>query len=390
MAYFLGTVLNNTKEGNETFDFTDDEKASVKLSGLPVRIEHLDNMKVGNIECDWLDKRTGEKWVLGKMSRDTFKSRFGYNATKNSKLYRGLSLQHHVYKNPDGRRIKVPVEVSICREGRRPGTLIHRIGETTEREYIHKASSNIQNHMTEPAQTPAQTTTAPPEVTNTAAAPATASAGKVGQSIVPDMNTVMQALVDSEKDKADAENKMKVMEEQLAKVQKDLEDRIKAEKQGEIDERVKMAEALNQTWEETLGEHFTPEHKSAITHLASQFPRETKAMFECAFMASKRFVDMKKTHADTEQAALEKQVVDVISKKRSREQPRLESVHVASTKASASGSIFDSARPPAASSGIVTQNEGLFNALKRFKRMSARSSMDEITKYQQSLQNTRF
>ena len=67
MAYFLGTVLNNSKEGDATFDFTDDEKANVKLKGLPVRIEHLDNMKVGNIECDWLDKRTGDKWVLQKI-----------------------------------------------------------------------------------------------------------------------------------------------------------------------------------------------------------------------------------------------------------------------------------------------------------------------------------
>lgn len=387
MAYFLGTVLNNSKEGDATFDFTDDEKANVKLKGLPVRIEHLDNMKVGNIECDWLDKRTGDKWVLGKLSRDTFKSRFGFNATKNSKLYRGLSLQHHVYKNPDGRRVKIPVEVSICREGRRPGTKIHRIGETAKREYIHRASSTITTTMTEPVATPNETV-AQPETNANAAAP---SAGNVGQSLVPDMNTVMQALVDSEKDKAEAENKMKAMEEKLLAVEKELQDRISAEKQGEIDERVKMAEALNQTWEETLGEQFTPEHKSAITHLASQFPRETKAMFEVACMASKRFVDMKKSHADSEQAALEKQVVDVISRKRSRDQPRLEQVHVASTKAAGRKSMFDSARPSAsASAGIVSQNEGLFNALKRFKRMSARTSMDEIANYQQSLQNTRL
>ena len=96
MAYFLGTVLNNSTEGDPTFDFSDNEKESVNLKGLPVRIEHLDNMKVGKIEMDYLDKKTGEKWVLGRFDMDSFKSKYGFNATNNTKLYRGLSLQHHV------------------------------------------------------------------------------------------------------------------------------------------------------------------------------------------------------------------------------------------------------------------------------------------------------
>lgn len=378
MAYFLGTVLNNTTEGDDKFDFTDEEKESVKLKGLPVRIEHLDNMHIGNIECDWLDKRTGEKWVLGKMDLKNFKSKYGYNATKNSKLYRGLSLQHHVYRDGSGKRVKVPIEVSICREGRRPGTIIHRIGETAKREYIHKASL-LNRPMAEQ-----QTTTATPvsqaPTTETPSAPQAD-----GMKILPDMNTVMQALVDSEKDKAEAENQMKAMQEKLAAVEKELQDRIAAEKQGEIDERLKMAEALSQTWEQTLGDDFTTDHKSAITQLASKFPRETKAMFEVACMASKRFTDMQKTQADNEQAKLEQQVVDVITKKRSREQPKLEEVHVASKKA-AKSNTFDTASRSTPS--VVTQNEGLFNALKRFKKMSARTTMDEINKYQKSLQNT--
>ena len=59
-----------------------------------------------------------------------------------------------------------------------------------------------------------------------------------------------------------------------------------------------MASALTQTWEQTLGDDFTPEHKSAITQLASKFPRETRAMFEVACMASKRFTDMQKCVAE--------------------------------------------------------------------------------------------
>lgn len=384
MAYFIGTVLNNSKEGDETFDFTADEKESVNLRGLPVRIEHLDNMKVGKIECDYLDKRTGEKWVLGKLDLDTFKSRYGFNATKNTKLYRGLSLQHHVYRNPNGKRIKVPIEVSICREGRRPGTRINRMGETRigqsmKLEYKHRGSS-FKNQMTEP-----QTLNTPAPVAPTTETPPAPQADGM-KSIVPDMNTVMQALVDSEKDKAEAENQMKALQEKLAAVEKDLQDRIQAEKQQEVDERLKMAEALSQTWEQTLGNEFTPEHKTAITHLASQFPRETKAMFEVACMASKRFAAVEKSRADTEQAALEQKVVNVITRKREREQPKLEEVHVASTKAAKKArSVFDSAKPPTTS--VVTDNEGLFRALKRFGNMSARSAMDEMSKYQQGLQN---
>ena len=387
MAYFLGTVLNNSTEGDPTFDFSDNEKESVNLKGLPVRIEHLDNMKVGKIEMDYLDKKTGEKWVLGKFDMDSFKSKYGFNATNNTKLYRGLSLQHHVYRNPDGKRVKVPIEVSICREGRRPGTLIRRMGKTrigdfAKKEYIHNAS------VYKPAMSESQvlSTPAPAAPVTSETPPAPTAEGM--KSVVPDLNTVMQALVDSEKDKAEAENQMKALQDKLAAVEKDLNDRITAEKQQEVDERLKMAEALSQTWEQTLGNEFTPEHKTAITHLASQFPRETKAMFEVACMASKRFAAVEKTRADSEQAALEQKVVNVITRKRERGQPKLEEVHVASNKA-AKRSVFDSAKPRASAS-VVTQNEGLFNALKRFGKMSARSSMDQITQYQQELQNTRL
>ena len=105
-------------------------------------------------------------------------------------------------------------------------------------------------------------------------------------------------------------------------------------------------------------------------------------------MASKRFAAVEKTRADSEQAALKQKVVNVITRKRERGQPKLEEVHVASNKA-AKRSVFDSAKPRASAS-VVTQNEGLFNALKRFGKMSARSSMDQITQYQQELQNTRL
>ena len=390
MAYFLGTVLNNSKEGDPTFDFTDKEKQDVRLTGLPVRIEHLDNMHVGNIECDWLDKRSGDKWVLGKLNLDSFKSRYAWNATNNSKLYRGLSLQHHVYKGSDGRRVKVPIEVSVCREGRRPGTKIRRTGavipripKTTKREYIHVASQHNKS-MSEAQNTTPAVTTAPTAQTSETPSSSTTSAAPV----IPDMNTVMQALVDSEKDKAEAENQMKAMQEKLAAVEKELQDRIAAEKQGEVDERLKMADALSQTWEQSLGNDFTPEHKEAIRHLASEFPRETKAMFEVACLASKRFAAVEKSRADSEQAALEQKVVNVITRKREREQPRLEQVHVASTKA-AKKSVFDA---PATNSrgGVVTNNEGLFNAIRRLGKTSARNSMDQISDYQQSLLNTRL
>ena len=124
--YFIGNVFNRdnevTKYDDRGFAFSDGEKRDVDLVGLPIQIEHNDKLSVGHVRQSWYED--GQRWILGDVDREGLDGYFAANAVK-SKLYTGLSLQHISYELTDGTQMKVPVEVSLCEDPRRPDCRVH-------------------------------------------------------------------------------------------------------------------------------------------------------------------------------------------------------------------------------------------------------------------------
>ena len=233
---------------------------------------------------------------------------------------------------------------------------------------------------------------------------AAASLGKVGQaappvqpqpvqsqsdSRAPGFQEVANALVESEEQNTLAKAEIEKLRKELEDSKNALQARIDAENEEERKDRVAKAEGIVNAWKETLSpEEFTPQHQDAIMHLASKFPKETKAMFEVAHLASKRASEFHQTQTAKDQRDLEQKVVNVLSRKRAAttHEPKLEQTHAASKKRR---SVFASSSSVQEKPDFVANNMDLFRAVQKFAP-GARNNMDRIAKYQQSLQNKRI
>ena len=70
MVYFIGNILDSHAEADQHperstkhFHITPDEAASIDATGLPVHLEHANNVQVGTVSRSWNDAN-GRKWVL--------------------------------------------------------------------------------------------------------------------------------------------------------------------------------------------------------------------------------------------------------------------------------------------------------------------------------------
>jgi hypothetical protein len=128
----FGVVL---PEGTDTptniaDEFTPEEVKAIGLSGLPIWVDHRDRSTedtpypgVGNIVHDWVDKTDGRKYIVGEIrgsSKEEIltQNRIRHGALKDFSLTHRFELNEHV---PTGQlfQTKTPIEVSVCREGRR-------------------------------------------------------------------------------------------------------------------------------------------------------------------------------------------------------------------------------------------------------------------------------
>lgn len=154
--YVYGTVLPNLYEQpgelNDCWnEFTIEDGKRVDLTGLPVLVNHQEQVQcVGRVVGYEIGRVTAsapspsssvnpasERFeqegsvharvllALDKKEPNTFMAQYVRNALANG-YYRGLSLQHHYEAMPHKRLVlKTPVEVSLCREGLRPDSVIH-------------------------------------------------------------------------------------------------------------------------------------------------------------------------------------------------------------------------------------------------------------------------
>lgn len=127
---FWGVVLpkgNPEAAPHDVDDFTPREVRDLRLEKLDILVEH-NSPPVGRIDYSWVGDKSGQKYVVGSIHRDSLLSLHTGNRIETRAL-RGLSLTHRfqMFMNPsDGRlqHTKDPMEVSVCREGRRMNCFI--------------------------------------------------------------------------------------------------------------------------------------------------------------------------------------------------------------------------------------------------------------------------
>lgn len=126
-VYFTGKVLNVKElasDNAKSFRFSNKERQQLNLKGLPIRLEHEDNLEVGTIKTSW--NKNGEHWVFGSINKQSIPATFAKHALMKGTngdekpYYTGLSLQHVHREFPDGRTEKKGIEVSLCTDPRRP------------------------------------------------------------------------------------------------------------------------------------------------------------------------------------------------------------------------------------------------------------------------------
>lgn len=106
-------------------EFKEEELRVLKLTGLPLSIEHNDKwFRVGKITNSWIGK-DGSKYIKAVL----YNSFSGLFAAKGIYTrYFDVSLKHYNYFwwMPDGTGVSVkkPVEVSLCQKGKRNGSII--------------------------------------------------------------------------------------------------------------------------------------------------------------------------------------------------------------------------------------------------------------------------
>ena len=138
--HFIGNVLPDSvaasehpESGVRSFHITPRESDEMDLTGLPVHLEHDDKLPVGKIERQFTDE-SGKKWVVGSIADDSIASKFaGKDLESRGAMFKGLSLQHVYREYSDGSSQKTPIEVSLCKDPRRPGCGVAMVRSVTEK-----------------------------------------------------------------------------------------------------------------------------------------------------------------------------------------------------------------------------------------------------------------
>ena len=252
--YFTGKVLNVKElasDNAKSFRFSKQEREQLDLEGLPIRLEHEDNLEVGSIKASW--NKNGEHWVFGSINKNNIPATFAKHALmksgpnqNNKPYYTGLSLQHVHREYPDGTSEKKGIEVSLCTDPRRPNCNIvwtsapqTQTNNNTYKLVTQLASSNSIDNTN-------NMTTETPE-TQTQETPTTEEAPPAGAELSEKVYDELAKLMDNEKKQQD---KIIELEKQLENHNQVLE----AEKQKKQQEDAAKGRALMNTFLEHVKE----------------------------------------------------------------------------------------------------------------------------------------
>lgn len=203
-----------------------------------------------------------------------------------------------------------------------------------------------------------------------------------------DKGELMRQFVQTADQNEAFKNELETLKKALAEKDAELKARVEAEMAAEKAENVAKAEAMLKAYESTLtDDELTSNHREAIMHLASKYPKETKAMFEVSCLASKKAAAQIESAKSNEELNLEKRVVDVITKKRVAAPESVKEVHAASKKQRRNPySFMSSSSSSSSSSSMKESNIDLFRALSKIKG-GAHSHMERLASYQNNIRN---
>ena len=304
MVKFIGNVLTShavaakhPEAHKEHFHITPDEAASLDATGLPVHLEHANNVRVGTVERSW-DDQDGTKWVLADVDTSTIEGKFVKNDLASAQpIYSGLSLQHLYRKYQDGRSTKSGLEVSICKDPRRPGCgIVHASVTNDERYKVCASSRRIMPDVKD--NTATETTT-----TKETAAEAPQAEVKVEAS-TPSTTQLMAEVVEASRQNTELQKELDARNAEL----KELNEKAEKERAAALQRQTQMAQELGDAVLEhvaKLDPKLANEDTSkAIATLREQYPNEVARVLEVACCASKHAKDLE------EQLAKQKEETD--------------------------------------------------------------------------------
>lgn len=299
MVYFIGNVLTSHEVSNahperdkEYFHVTPEEAAGMDITGLPVHLEHAENVQVGNVQRTW-DDPDGTKWVVANIDTTTIEGKFVRNdLASETPVYGSLSLQHMYRKYADGKSTKEPLEISICKDPRRPGcTIVHSssLRSSSTGAHGYKVACHAHRHMdTVTALAATATGNEIPTVTSsTMAAP-----DALAPAVTPSTTQLMAEVVEASR--------------QNGELQKQLDDKTAELANHSAAEAAATEKAVQQQTQvarelgDAVLEHVArldpslanEETTKAIDILREKYPQQIARVLEVACCASKRATDL--------------------------------------------------------------------------------------------------
>lgn len=338
--YFTGKVLNVRElasDNAKSFRFNKQERDALDLKGLPIRLEHEDNLTVGTIQHSW--NKNNEHWVFGKIDQSSIPATFAKYALMKTgtdkPYYTGLSLQHVHREYPDGKTEKKGIEVSLTTDPRRPNcnitwTSANAKAATNNKTYklvsqlaSTKAVAKIKTEM-------ASVTEAAPQQTEVPAEPSAPTGQELSEKVYDEMAKLM------EKEQAQ-QSRIAELEQKLQEHNKHVE----AEKAKKAQEDAAKGKALMATFlehvKELVGDH--EGLQQTVEPMIAANPEGMGRVMEIVSKASKKYAEnslaLRKAEANLKDKELELKFQQLIQSKSLNMQtatPVVQQVEVASKK----------------------------------------------------------
>ena len=341
MPHFIGNILQDRRGAashpeahDKSFNYSASERHDLiaQLPNLPIRFEHSEALgDVGRVKSAW-HSADGRVWVVGELLDTGIAGKF-VNKTIASQQHVGLSLGHEHTEYSDGSTRKRGLEVSICKQPRRPGCGVAVSVHASSRHYKRNAAdtATITREITKMSDS-TNSTAAPSDTSSTPATDAT-SETKANDSVPPETtNTQVDSLPPKLPPAPELAAQVMQFAEQaraaearVAELEEERNKRIEAEKQQqekENAERKTNAENLAKSVLEHVaqfqagnGQTASPQscadQERAIKSLMESHPREVETVLQvahlCSSRAAKLEAELKQEKLQAEQMQLRSQ-----------------------------------------------------------------------------------
>ena len=305
--YFIGNVLDSHAQaakhpeaGKKHFHITPEEAKAMDATGLPVHLEHANNVKVGSIVRSWNDS-DGKKWVMAKVDTNSIEGKFVRNdLSAKTPVYSSLSLQHIYNEYTDGTSYKKPVEVSICKDPRRPGCkIVHASLPSVHNSYKGSDNKQRMSDTTVP-----DTTNENVNASNTEAPNASKESTET-----PSTTQLMAEVVEASRQNSELQRQLEEKTAALAEIERKKKETEELELQKQTQLAHELGDAVLEHVAKLDPNLANQDTEQAIGTLREKYPTEVSRLLEVACCASKHAAKLEaelvKQKEDTERKLME-------------------------------------------------------------------------------------